>query len=312
MENTLTITVSNNSMFELLSELSKVSFNPLTDGLLIDTSGYNSARPHILAVLTSFMKKNDDFYETIWTTLPSDEDVKKYMTRMNFYELNRFNVPYPYRKYDSTGRFLEVTGFTESTSDSIIDKLTNIFANPQLGLPVGMQRALAFCFSEMVDNCCCHSLSKFNNHICAQVFYDRVEICIVDNGIGIPKSLSEVSEYSSFNNEELLAKSIIEKVTSKRHSKERSHQGFGLFAVNEILKMNGGSLEIYTDNVALITKGGKTDIVSIPTWEGTIVYMCLKKTHNVFEWQNIWNAVFESRGFDKPVLSHADVEDDFF
>ncbi len=280
--------------------------------MLLDTSKYASARPHILTVLTAFMKGHTDNYEDIFTRLPSNSDVKNYMARMGFYKQTSFDVEYPFAQYDSTGRFLELTSFNESNSDSVINKLTRIFASTKLNLPPGMQRALAFSFSELIDNCCCHSLSEIENHICAQVFNDRVEICIVDNGIGIPESLKAVKKYADLNNRQLISKSILEKVTSKGESNRRSHQGFGLYAVNEIIRLNNGCFEIYSDDVALITRSGKTSVVKIPHWQGTIVYMTLRKTHDVFKWQGIWKSVFESRGYDKPYLAHIDEEDDFF
>ncbi len=300
-------------MVRILGEFSKVD-NDACEAIIIDMSLYSNAQPQVLAVLTSFIKKYEN-NKTIFTYFPNNNDVKNYMARMEFYNKNRFEVEYPYNKFDSTGRFIELTEFNNGNMDEIIAQLSQIFANPKLNVIDDMQRVLAFCMSEIADNCCCHSLSKTDNYICAQVYADRVSICIVDSGIGITGSLREVKEYSNLTNRELIAKSVMESVTSKNSGRIRTHQGFGLYAVNEIIKMNRGVLEVYTNDVALITRDGATDIINIPSWDGTIVHISLNRSYDADAWKLILRDIFLSRGHEEPYMSHLDdqaSEYDFF
>lgn len=305
---TATIQVRNNELLYLIKQINEVECNLKSlNSLMIDTANYASARPHVMAVLTSFLKDLEYVHPhcEVSTILPKDEAVRNYMTRMKFYRENSFEVPYPFNEHDPTGRFIELKTFNSENKDNVIDELSNIFVRIK-GLKEGLKRALSFCFSEIIDNSCCHAESPIDGLICAQTFYDRVEIAIVDRGIGIPSSLKKVDTYQELNSRQLLEYSIKEGVSSRKYDVMRTHQGFGMFAINEFVRMSNGKLEIFSNDACLITQNGLTKCSEAPNWKGTVIYLTFFRNTSADKWEEIWDEVFRSRGFEEPYLRYLD------
>jgi len=311
MSTNVKVDVVDNDLEGLISQLALAEQElSAASELFIDTSTYPSARPHTLTALTAFMKDVQIKFPTlkrISMKLPRNKNVRNNMARIKFYQENGFDVTYPYTVNASTGRFVEIKCFNAGNIDEVVEELTQVIR--QAELTDGLQKALAFCLSEIIDNSCCHAQVP-TGIICAQAFLDRIEVSIVDRGVGVASSLKEVSQFKNLSSRELLEHSIKEGVTSKEKS-ERGHQGFGLFSVNEIAKLSGGSFNIYSYDSRLETRGGGTSSFDSPPWSGTIINLVLKKNIPPHKWEEIWRELFWSRSFPEPLLSHID-DDDFF
>lgn len=296
-----------NTLTNLIKELNKINVNiHKYNEVVFDLSKYTRARPHVLSVLTVFKEKIFKNHPHLIVSLiePEYENTSTYVNRMGFYETNSFDyTEYPYNKHSSEGRFIELKFFNKNNQDNINSELEKIFLN--MKIPEDMVRALSFSLAEIIDNTCCHSESKFKNFICAQKFSDCVRVSIVDGGIGIASSLGQSAEYGKrgFSNVDLIEMSIEKSVSSKLNDDERAHQGFGLYAINQIAKMNGGSLEIHSNDANLITKNNETKVIDAGNWNGTIIYLTLNIEYDVYRWRKIWEELFDD---DPPFISEFD------
>ncbi|MED0676186.1 ATP-binding protein [Aneurinibacillus thermoaerophilus] len=295
-----TVKVNSNDLNELIQQLDQL---PLTDkGFELDLRGYTSARPHIMTALTSYMYSKPDLPVDVY--IPRSRDVHTYMTRMKFYEMNNFDVEYPYSERPAAGRFIELTPFNEDNQDAIVDNITRCL--DRLRVSENMQRALSFSISEMIDNACRHSESQFDGIVCAQSFYNELHLAIADRGIGIPASLAEHPRCIGLSDEKILLESVKEKISSKLE--KGGHLGNGLFRTNTIVQLARGELYIYSKNGLLTTTAGKTSARwNDFSWDGTIVHIVLPYIPEE-RWEEIFEIVFPD---GVPLVPQLD-EEDFF
>lgn len=303
--------VHNNQLMRLLEQIEllekQIVAGDSINDLELDLTSYGSARPQTMAALTAYLEQLTHNYPSLNVNLqfPKNSDVLNYMTRMKFFEMNRFKVNYPYQEHDASGRFIELKSFGKHNQDRLNEEIASILK--KMGIHDNMQRAIAFIFGEIIDNTCCHSESSFEGKICAQKFFNYVEIAIVDKGIGIADSLRTAEEHKGLSRKEALEQSINKGVSSKLNlgGEHRAHQGNGLHDVSKIVKMNGGSFSIYTGNLCLTTNQGGTYITESAKWDGTIIHIRLENSYPL-KWQEIWNELFDG---DEPYLNHLDDDD---
>ncbi|MDE4586293.1 hypothetical protein HUW66_012250, partial [Staphylococcus epidermidis] len=95
-----------------------------------------------------------------------------------------------------------------------------------------------------------HSDSKVIEY-CAQYWpsYDRVEITISDNGIGMKKSLSKNPYIEADNDSEAIQLALMPSISSKNFKGARintrnpwHNSGFGLYMISRICKLGGSFL----------------------------------------------------------------------
>lgn len=127
------------------------------------------------------------------------------------------------------------------------------------------------CFSEILLNFWEHAVQDTKSVIIADGNKSKIEIACADTGIGIISNLNNFFE-GSCKKSELLSKSVQKGVTSKPNS---NHMGFGLWLVNELVKLNNGRLHLYSEGYFYYNDFGKIKIGSCPYWPGTIIYINL-------------------------------------
>lgn len=297
------INIVDNNLEKIIENLNYVTLN---EDITIDLSDYQSARSHVMATLTAFIHNNRRNNQAkIELLYPNNINVHNYMARMKFYEVNDIEVIYPYSQYPSDGRFIEITTFDNNTQDQVINDITNCLSRLQVS--DNMQRALAFTFTELIDNVCSHAASNIGGIISAQNFptFRELHLTIVDCGIGIPKSLNNKhSSCIGLDDDEILAQSVKRNVSSKLNDKDRGHMGMGLYKLNKIAQRSNGELNIYSNYGILNTKGGNTVTKkSKKKWPGTIVHVVLP-----YLTEDKWKEIFD---YDMPLVPHLD-PDDFF
>lgn len=272
--------------------------------LIVSFRRYEFATPRIMTTISSFLQEvRTTFpYVEIRIIPPEHENAKNYMTRFNFFEINPHceeSPVYPFTRHDGKGRFLELMHFDNDTTDEVNNSLIRII-NARISGGVDFKLAITYPLVELTDNTCCHSEYAYGGHICVQPYFDCVEVAIVDRGIGIVESLRADDKYRSGTDSEILLMSVAESVSSKLNDPTRDHQGFGLYALNEIVKQGNGTLEIYANGACLKTENGCTSAQLMSNWSGTLIYFRLPINYNVMQWAQIMNRLFVERGYHVP------------
>ena len=139
--------------------------------------------------------------------------------------------------------------------------------------------AMEWCTNEIIDNVRIHSAASTPGMVCAQYYpnLNRLDIAVVDMGIGIKESLSE--SYDCSNDSEAITTALQRGVTRNKEV----GQGNGLAGSQEILRLNGGSFTIWSGQ-ALYRLHNSEQIgkfAEIPRVAGTGVFLQLDTQHNV-------------------------------
>lgn len=127
------------------------------------------------------------------------------------------------------------------------------------------------CFSEILLNFWEHAVQDTKSVIIADGNQSRIEIACADTGIGIISNLNNFFE-NSCKESDLLSKAVQKGVTSKPNS---NHMGFGLWLVNELVKLNNGRLHLYSQGYFYYNDFGKIKSEPCSFWPGTIIYINL-------------------------------------
>ncbi|MBY0024571.1 ATP-binding protein [Paenibacillus polymyxa] len=307
----LFIDISDNNLERLVSDINEVE-ESIRDSstcnieLIVSFAQYNFATPRVMTTVTAFLKdlKVEHNYVEVIIIPPSEDSVKNYMSRFNFFEINPYcsEMPtYPYNKYNGSGRFIELRQFDDRTKDKVNDELTKLI-KVQLRGSDDFKLSLAYSVIELTDNTCCHAEYDNGGHICVQPYHgsNEVEVSIVDRGIGIVNSLQDSEDFMFSDKTEILQASVQENISSKLKDPSRDHQGFGLYALNEFIKRGNGCLEIYANGAHLRTESGKTTVTETNNWKGTLIYFKLPIGFNVTQWAEIMNRLFVDRGYTIP------------
>lgn len=127
-------------------------------------------------------------------------------------------------------------------------------------------RPIACCVSEVIKNFWAHSVDDNGTIVSAEGKKDSFNLVIADNGIGIISSLRGI--YNE-KDDQLIKRCIEKKVSSKK--KNSYHMGFGLYYVSELIKINNGDLNIWSEGYHLRVSRKKVTVKKCGYWKGTIL-----------------------------------------
>lgn len=145
---------------------------------------------------------------------------------------------------------------------SIIDTFKNI---PEIEICV--LQALNYCFYEILDNVLVHSSKPYGTTVSRYSEKDKmIQVLVVDDGIGIWKSLTMNPKYKDISEEEALRICLNDAVTDGKG------MGFGMYSMMRMINTNGLCLKIHSGNKILRFQKGKIDIEETNYWEGTLIY----------------------------------------
>ena len=143
--------------------------------------------------------------------------------------------------------------------------------------------ALTFSIREIMRNVFEHSESKSIEY-CAQYWptYHKVEIAILDNGIGLKESISSNPYIEVESDSDAIQQALMPAISSKNYKGARINKsdpwhnsGFGLYMINRICRL-GGSFLICSGNHGIkLDENGKEHIELGHTCKGTAVRMIL-------------------------------------
>lgn len=161
-------------------------------------------------------------------------------------------------RQEAIGKGLEVGEQIEKNSEEIASLLTN-------GDSSTLHETLTYSIREIMRNVLEHSQSS-RLGICAQYWpsKNKVEVAILDRGIGLRKSLSPNPHIDTTTDKNAINFSLMPAISGKsfKGSKNKSkgpwaNSGFGLYMTNRICR-NGGNFFIGSGNAGLLlTQGNK-------------------------------------------------------
>lgn len=144
----------------------------------------------------------------------SEDELKckkiNYISRMNFFKHLGYKFYESFNRHDADDNFIDITMFDRHDNE-LYKSIMKIFAKHfDYDYNNDNLYCLDYTFYEILDNIQNHAESKGSSTIVAQVYplLKEIEICLIDNGIGIPNALRKTEKYSTWSNEKCVLKSI--------------------------------------------------------------------------------------------------------
>ncbi|WP_029949849.1 ATP-binding protein [Parvimonas micra] len=227
----------------------------------------------ILANWINYIKKRG-YTISVQTNISKECEYKDYIARMNFFRI--IDVPYEekFLRHDEDGKFLPIS-MLKNYDSNVINKLSLIFKNVlsfEENNPTFYM--LDYSINEIVENVDRHSETSSDSTIVSQYYRNnnKLEVTIIDNGIGIPNALRKTLEYKEWNDEQCLCNSTKKNVRTIGIDNEG--QGNGLYILKRFVNKCKGSLIIYSGNSVYEYDGSKNSEKSFKIngfWNGTII-----------------------------------------
>ena len=244
---------------------------------IIYTCG-NFLRGEIFAIIVSYVRYLKKLGKDVKILYDPDEECEtiKYASRINFFRLIGIEFNENFNRQNSTGRFLEITEFTEENLFDIVHDTVKIF-KANLNIDKDILDCIYYCFGEVVDNIETHAYSKNGGIIYAQYFPNAhiIKIFIIDSGIGFHESLKSCTKYKDISHEESLIKCCEKGVTDGKG------QGIGLYHTSLFVQANNGTLRVNSCGKELVKTATSEKINDIPYWQGSIISLELRTNQNV-------------------------------
>lgn len=229
---------------------------------VIDLSDISFVDPYALIYLGLFMRYYNLQGKFFNWQHSNDMDVRKYLTRMRFYE--RFNFSKDVIKKENIIRFTSNTSFNDIIDiekdifmpDNIADELRKLLMRQyEINYVKFDISTICEITAEIVDNFIQHS-GEILAVMTVQYFPKKhtLSIAVGDCGIGIKKSLSSVPKYSDIKNwsdEDVIEKAFDYLVSRKEEG------GTGLSDIRDTILDKNGTLYFTSNKGFYIIKDGK-------------------------------------------------------
>ena len=171
------------------------------------------------------------------------------------------------KQYFGDGGTLPVIEVFDSESIHAVYKDIVNMLKMQPDIELGVLQTLSYCFYEILDNVLTHSMKSCGTVVMRYMTEKtKIQIMVVDDGIGIHRSLTENKEYHDISEAEALAKCMQDRVTDGKG------MGFGLYSTACLIRQAGIVLKLHSGNHILISNGVEERIDKIHFWQGTVVY----------------------------------------
>ena len=145
------------------------------------------------------------------------------------------------------------------------DILNTLKMQPDIEL--GILQTLSYCFYEILDNVLTHSMKSCGMVVLKYVPDEtKIQIMVVDDGVGIHRSLTGNEVYRDISEAEALIQCMHDKVTDGKG------MGFGLYSTSCLMRQAGIVLKLHSGNHILVTNGREERIEETELWQGTVIY----------------------------------------
>lgn len=123
-------------------------------------------------------------------------------------------------------------------------------------------------FTELYSNFLSHSHDQSKSIMVAHGTNKWIEIACVDTGIGIVESLRK--KYPKKRKKDVLWSAMQKKVSSNLND---GHMGYGLWTIDETIKLLGAKLQIWSNGAYYRRLGKKIWLSDSVNWTGVIIYV---------------------------------------
>lgn len=199
------------------------------------------------------------------------------------------------REYTPLAQFNNMT----SNMEEIVTNVTNVVIdNTAAYLEQDQQDDLAlylkYLISEMMDNVTSHSCSPHGGFIAAQYFASRnkVQVVIVDNGVGLRESLS--THYSLDTEKDAILKAMEKEVTGSNtfdiYNQVNKHAGLGLFFLSKILEHTKGRFLIISNNTIYRSRDESFTEMDT-TFQGTMIAFEIYEEELEYEFSQLFGII---------------------
>ena len=221
-----------------------------------------------------------------------------------------------YNSYQRSKSYIPIevvkTNLLEKATNRITDKIMESFQSLEYKDWIDLKGYVHYMIGEVLTNAIYHSLSPIGAVVSGQAFpnYKKVQICVVDRGIGFKRNLEK--RYDVKSEEDAIELALKNGITSppnltNPYFSSINHAGYGLYVSKEIIKNTNGELKIISNDGAIhLDKDGKLKKYSLTnsSWKGVIVAFEFYEeaiNHSLNEFMNIY--VYQDKKED---------EEDFF
>lgn len=137
----------------------------------------------------------------------------------------------------------------------------------QPDIELGVLQTLSYCFYEILDNVLTHS-TKSCGIVVLRYLPEKakIQIMVVDDGIGIHRSLTENEAYRDLSEADALALCMHDKVTDGKG------MGFGLYSTACLMRQAGIVLKLHSGSHILVSDGKEERTEGAEFWQGTVIY----------------------------------------
>ena len=155
----------------------------------------------------------------------------------------------------------------------------------QMDIELGVLQIFSYCLYEILDNVITHSTKSCGMVVLKYSPEDtKIQIMVVDDGIGIHRSLTQNEIYKDVSEEESLMRCMQDKVTDGKG------MGFGLYSLACAMRQVGVVLKLHSGSHILISDGKGNSVKATDFWQGTIMYFELCSDREIDP-----NSVLENR-----------------
>ncbi len=168
---------------------------------------------------------------------PKSEKAYKYLLDTGFYESVGISNQAEARR-PSKGRvdLVHIEALEPLFVDGLLDFLEGV--QPFVS---GLKESMRMSFYELMLNFAEHSGSQFGAWASGQRYADRVTLCLLDLGRGIPDSLRTIKKFAPRSDPDLIELSTAEGISAAAGTNQR---GLGLTVIRRFVRANRGTMTI--------------------------------------------------------------------
>lgn len=192
---------------------------------------------------------------------------------------------------------------TDKITSDIVKLIIGNISNLEDHEANDLSNYLKYMIGEMMDNVICHAQSELGGFVTAQYYpnkNNKIQIVIIDNGIGLLKSLRD--NYPKLTNEQEAIIKALEEGTSGYKPTDslytsRTHAGRGLYILSQIINSTDGKLLIVSNDT--VYRSSQNTFQKIETnFQGTLIAFELFEKNLEYEFRQIFKQITDKEELD--------------
>ena len=184
----------------------------------------------------------------------------------------------------------DINKVTQDITNQILENSKLLTINDKEDL----DKYLKYLISEIMDNVISHSYSTIGGCVSAKYYSEqnKVQVVIIDNGIGLLKGLS--NHHSVKNEKEAIKKAMEKEVTGsntfKTYNNIQKHAGLGLYFLSKIIEYTKGKLLIVSNDTIYNSTYEEYITINSP-FRGTLVAFEIYEKELAYEFKTLHSII---------------------